>query len=89
VINKKVRILITRGEVRIANDPRSQRLTIPPLWPLQDRSLAFIVFANEERSVSLSPPQNPGFPSRLMGSANFLWSRLAGTGHAAICAAAY
>jgi len=64
-------------------------LTIPPLWPLQDRFLAFIVFANEERSVSLSPPQNPDFLSRLMGSANFLWSRLAGTGHAAIDGAAY
>jgi len=84
-----VRILITRGEVRIANDPRSQRLTIPPLWPLQDRFLAFIVSDNEERSVSLSPPQNPGFLSRLMGSAILLWSRLAETGHAAIYGAAY
>jgi hypothetical protein len=36
-------------------------LTFPPLWPLQDRSLAFVAFANEERSVFLSPPQTPDF----------------------------
>jgi hypothetical protein len=38
-------------------------LTVPPLWPFQDRFLAFVAFANEERSVFLSPPQNPDFLS--------------------------
>jgi hypothetical protein len=62
---------------------------VPPLWFLQSRSLTFIALANEERSVFLSLRNNPEFLSGLMGSANFIWSRLAGAGHAAIYGAAY
>jgi hypothetical protein len=60
VINKKERILITRGEARIANSPHPRYLIAPLFWLIQARFPQFysrIGFVHESRPLDANQVQ--------------------------------